>query len=86
MEKSYIYQIWKHDNILPHIPKPRQRPENPAFNKAKGPVETGPYCLFVFMALSLHTLVVFMLGHFFAAFFLDGTHFFSPWLLRLNYQ
>ena len=50
---------------------------------AKGPaLQTGPYCLFVFVALRLHTLVVFVLRHFFAPFFLDGTHFFSPWLLR----
>jgi hypothetical protein len=48
------------------------------FALAKGPAfGAGPYCLFVFVALSLHTLVVFVLGHFFAPFFLDGTHFFS---------
>ena len=67
----------KHDkNILCHsgaLPLP-------CCTMAKDPdFETGSCAsLLVLVTLSLHAFVVFVLRHFFASFFLDGSHFCSP--------
>ena len=53
------------------------------FLKTESPGTPGFLAVLVFMPLRLHALIIFMLGHFFAAFFLDGSHFFLLELFRL---